>query len=73
MNTYPTIRFLARHGRALALAGAVVPAGIGLYGYYRTGAVEFLLGGALCAVIGYGLLRVGAEIIEVIADTLLPR
>ncbi|MBI2320111.1 MAG: hypothetical protein HYU75_24695 [Betaproteobacteria bacterium] len=73
MNSYPAVRFVARHGRALALAGAAVLAGIGLYGYYRTGAAEFLLGGAVCAAIGYGLLRVGAEVIEVIAETLLPR
>ena len=73
MNSYPTIRFLARHGRTLALVGAGVLAGIGLYGYYRTGVADFLLGGAFCALAGYGVMRVGAELIEVIAETLLPR
>ncbi|MFC6284906.1 hypothetical protein ACFQND_27080 [Polaromonas aquatica] len=32
-----------------------------------------LVAGMVLAVVTYGLLRVGAEIVEVVADTLLPK
>jgi uncharacterized membrane protein SirB2 len=39
----------------------------------RTGIPEMLLGGVVLAAVGYIVVRIALEVIEVIADTLLPR
>ena len=72
-KTYPAIRFLIRYGHALALvtAFAVLLAGLlaALAGYGWGWAAASLLG----AVVTYLILRGYAELVSIIADTLLPR
>ena len=72
-NTYPAIHFLVRHGHALAITVAIV---IGLAGI--AAAVDgwgwvWLPAGLLLAALAYLLFRSYAEIVQVIAETLLPR
>jgi len=73
MKHYPWIEFLARHGRRVAIGVATLAAAVGAYGFFRTGIPEYLVGSVLGAFAAYALVRVLAELVEVIADTLLPR
>jgi Na+/proline symporter len=73
LNTYPAILFTARYGRRIAAAVAAVIALVGMIASYLCSS---LVGTALtlaCAIAAWAVLRVLAELIEVIADTLLPR
>ena len=72
-NNYPAIHFLVRHGHALAIAVAIV---IGLGGI--AAAVvgwgwAWIPAGFVLAALAYLLFRSYAEIVQVIAETLLPR
>lgn len=73
MKTYPCIQFMVKHGQKVAGGVAVLLLVIGAYAWLATGRVDCLLGGALLAIGGYFFLRIFAEILEVIAETLLPR
>jgi hypothetical protein len=69
----PTIHFLVRHGHALAIAVAIV---IGLGGIAAALAGwgwVWLPAGLVLAGLAYLLFRSYAEIVQVIAETLLPR
>jgi hypothetical protein len=72
-NNYRAIHFLVRHGNALAIAVAAI---IGLGGIAAAlagwGWVWFPAG-LLLAALAYLLFRSYAEIVQVIAETLLPR
>jgi hypothetical protein len=71
-KNYPTIRFVLRYGHAVAMiAGSLIV----LFGLWMgaTGAgwvhaVALVLGGLLA----YLMLRAFAELVDVVADTLLP-
>jgi fumarate reductase flavoprotein subunit len=72
-KTYPAVVFFSAHGRRIAAAAAVavavatqIPAALG------HGATWSIAGLALAAVV-WGIARLGAEVVEVVADTLLPR
>jgi hypothetical protein len=67
------IQFMVKHGRQVALGIALLLAVIGAYAWLATGRMDCLVGGLLLAVGGYFFLRIFAEILEVIAETLLPR
>ena len=72
-NNYPAIHFLVRHGHALAV---VVAAIIGLGGIAATLAGwswVWLPAGLVLAALAYLMFRSYAEIVQVIAETLLPR
>lgn len=73
MKTYPCIQFMVKHGPKVALGIALLLLAIGVYAWFATGRVDCLVGGALLAIGGYFFMRVFAEILEVIAETLLPR
>lgn len=73
MKTYPCIQFMVKHGQKVALGVALLLVAIGAYAWFSTGRTDCLVGGALLAVGGYFFLRIFAEILEVIAETLLPR
>jgi hypothetical protein len=67
------IQFMVQHGRKVALGVALLLLAIGIYAWLATGRIDCLVGGGLLAVGGYFFLRIFAEILEVIAETLLPR
>lgn len=73
MKTYPMIQFMVRHGQRLALGVALLFVAIGVYAWVATARVDCLVGGVLLAAGAWFFLRVFAEIVDVIAETLLPR
>lgn len=73
MKTYPMIQFMVKHGRKVALAIALLILAAGAYGWMTAGRIDCLVAGILLAMGGYFFLRLFVEILEVIADTLLPR
>ncbi|MGE0384144.1 MAG: hypothetical protein AB7Q97_05390 [Gammaproteobacteria bacterium] len=73
VKRYPAIELVARHGRTGALVLGLLSAAGAIGGFLMTHAPGRLIGGLLSAAVLYGLLRVGAELVEVIAETLLPR
>ena len=73
MKTYPAILFFARHGRNLAVAlGVLLALAAGVLFAAGAGTVV-LVGGLGLALLTWGVVRVGAEVVEVVAETLLPR
>lgn len=73
VKRYPGIEFVVRQGRLLAATSGIMLAMLALFGYFRTDSSLVLAAGLVCALIAYFVLRVGAELVEVIADTLLPK
>lgn len=73
VKRYPAIEFAARHGRRIALAAGVLAALGSIAAFAMGGSPAQLAWGLIGAVVVFAGLRVGAEMIEVIADTLLPR
>ena len=69
---YPAIRFVIRQGNAVAFVVAAAIVLLGLYigvaaGQWLTATVVIAVG-----VLAYLLLRTFAELVDVVADTLLP-
>lgn len=69
---YPAIRFVIRQGNAMAFVVAAAIVLLGLYigvaaGQWLTATVVIAVG-----VLAYLLLRTFAELVDVVADTLLP-
>jgi hypothetical protein len=72
MKNYPAVRFVARHGHALAVVVALALLLLGLWiGSSGAGwiwGVASIAAGALA----YLMLRTFAELVDVVADTLIP-
>ncbi|MBU6188551.1 MAG: hypothetical protein KGR68_04480 [Betaproteobacteria bacterium] len=71
---YPAIEFVALHGRKLAVAVGALAAllaalHVTLSGF---GPVATVIAGMASGAAGWALARVGAEIVELIAETLMP-
>jgi hypothetical protein len=73
MKRYPAIEIVAVHGRRIAAAIGAVVAVAALISFARAPQWETLVYGVLAAALAFPLLRVAAEIVEVVADTLLPK
>jgi hypothetical protein len=73
MKRYPAIELVAVHGRRIAAASGAVAALAALVSFVRMPEWSALVYGLLAAALTFFLLRVAAEIIEVVADTLLPK
>jgi hypothetical protein len=73
IKTYPAVLFVARHGRRIAVmaAAVIVLVTTAVSAAYESPAL--LLLGPPIAGLGWALTRLAAELIEVIAETLLPR
>lgn len=73
VKRYPLLEIVSAHGRKAAAIGAVlvlvVAAGLGVIGV----SAPLVITAALAAPVLYVALRLVAEIVEVIADTLMPR
>ena len=70
---FPAIELVAKHGRTLAIVLACLPALAAVITFTQHGSTARLMGGLVGAVILYAALRLAVELIEVIAETLLPR
>jgi ribosomal protein S11 len=71
---YPAIEFVALHGRKLAVAVGALAAllaalHVTLSGF---GPIAPVIAGVAAGAAGWALARVGAEIVELIAETLMP-
>ncbi|MFN0303890.1 MAG: hypothetical protein ACKVQU_26460 [Burkholderiales bacterium] len=73
MKTYPAIALVARHGRRAAIAIGVLALVWGLASAWREGGLLPLAYAIVASVVAWGIARLLAELVEVIADTLLPR
>lgn len=73
MKTYPAITLVARHGRRAAIAFGVLVFLIGFVSAWNAGGVLPLVMAAVAGVVAWAIARLLAELVEVIADTLLPR
>ena len=72
-NKYPAVLFVARYGRRLALVVGVVIASAALVALIFGQPTVVAAAGLIAAAAFWGLLRLLAEIVEVVAETLLPR
>lgn len=70
---YPAIELVAKWGRLGALIIAVLAGLINVACYLTTGNIIGAIISVAGAVILWGALRVAAEMIEVISETLLPQ
>ena len=73
MKTYPAVLFVSRHGRKLALVVGILLAVVSLLSFVTNHHVAGLVGGFVVAAIAWAALRIFAELVEVVAETLLPR
>jgi len=73
MPTYPTIQFLVKHGHrcAIVMAALGVLAGLGLA--WMQLSWFYGVGGIVAGVVLYVLTRSYVELVQIIADMLLPR
>jgi hypothetical protein len=73
VKTFPAVLFVSRHGRRLALVVGVVLAVAGLACFIVSREPMGLVGGLVSASVAWASLRLVAELVEVVAETLLPR
>jgi fructose-specific phosphotransferase system IIC component len=73
MRKYPAIEFVAMHGRKLALVAGFVFGSIGIASGLMAGAITTIFYGLVAGLTTAMVLRVAVEVVEVVADTLLPR
>ena len=73
MNEYPTLHFVVRWGRPIAIAIAVLTAGAGLWGTIAGGSAIWAVLGVGAGAIGYGLLMSYVELLQLVMDMLLPK
>jgi hypothetical protein len=70
---YPVIRGLIRHKRAVTAGGAAVIAALGCWLALRTGFVELYAVALLVGAASYVVLLAAVEVVELVAETLMPR
>jgi hypothetical protein len=73
MNEYPTLHFVVRWGRLIAIALACLVAAAGLWAVASGGGLLWGLLGLGAAAIGYGLLMSYVELVKLVMDMLLPK
>jgi hypothetical protein len=73
MNEYPTVAFIARHGRILAITIAALGPLAGLAAVAWGLPWPLLAAGIVAGVVLYGLAQSYVEIVRIIWDTLVPK
>ena len=73
VKTYPAVLLVATHGRAIAVAAAVLTALLALAVAMAGGGIVSAIVGVLLAGLVWAGLRLLGELVEVVAETLLPR
>lgn len=72
-KTYPAVVFISRHGRHVAAGAGLAAALVLQVPAVLTHNPVWSAAGVATAAVVWGLVRVAAEVVEVVADTLLPR
>ena len=72
-KTYPAVLFMANQGRKFALVVGIAVAVIATLLFAIFGHGWLLVGGFVSAVAAWAGLLLMAELVEVVAETLLPR
>lgn len=70
---YPAVRFVVRHGALIAWVVPVLVAVAGLLGSVLCGNAWLAAGAVVGAAILFCVLRVVVELVQIIAETLLPQ
>ncbi len=70
--TYPAIRFVVRYGRPLAVLLALLTLAVGVTCGLQFGWIFFVLGLFAAVLVGASMV-VLAEVMTIIAETLMPR
>lgn len=73
IKRYPAIEFVSRWGRPGALISSVLVGLVTVICSLQAGNMVGSVASVIGAVVLWGVLRVGAELIEVISETLLPQ
>jgi len=73
MNTYPILRFTARHGLALSSLGALVVLAASVALALAFTSIVIMAVGVAASVVTLAVFYSYTELVRVIADTLLPR
>ena len=73
MKRYPLIEFMIKHGDIVAIATPALLVASAGYCWAVTGQRGAVYGGVLLAAVGYFVVRLLVEVLQVIAETLLPR
>ncbi len=71
--SYPTVRLLLRHGRAVAAAVGLLPLLGALWAVAAGWPAGLIVAGLVAAAVVYLLMRSYVELVSIIADMLLPR
>lgn len=73
VKTYPAVVLMASHGRRIAIAAGAVLALLALVLFGLGREPVTLVVGLVVALVVWAALRLAAELVEVVAETLLPR
>lgn len=72
-DRFTTIRFVLRHRHSIAAVLTVLPLVAGAYAWLRSGLIDFALAGLILTPLAWLVSRVLLELLDVVAETLLPR
>jgi hypothetical protein len=70
---YPVIRALIKHKKSVTAGGAAAIAFLGFWLALRTGFPEIYAFALMSAAVVYAVLRAAIEVVELVAETLMPR
>jgi hypothetical protein len=70
---YPVLNFTIKHKRFVPAGSFVLIALFGCYGAWRTGHADVAAAGAVVAFVGAVLAKLLVEVLELLADMLLPK
>lgn len=70
---YPVLKLASRYRRSLPLAAALATLLLGAWATARTQAIDFLLIGALAAVVVHFVTRGVLELVELVTELLIPQ
>ncbi|MEO7403383.1 MAG: hypothetical protein ABIU95_06915 [Burkholderiales bacterium] len=73
MDRYDTIKLLLAYRGAFTALFTFAPIALGLWGTWRTGASDWLVVSLLLAPVAFLVTRVALELVDLIADTLIPK
>jgi len=72
-DRFGAIRRALKHRRLLEGMAGAVPLVAGAWAAWRIGAPDLAVGGVLLAPLAWFAMRVALEVVDVVAETLLPR
>jgi len=73
MKRYPWLEGAVRHGRAASAAWSLIAAIAVIVCFVRTQSIWTLSFGLVSVVVGYVVLRILTDLLDLVADTLLPK